>query len=76
MSYKNIARIIPTIQSINLVNENLKTMKKPKKDSSGKGIRANKGRSGCKDTELIGLGMKNIVGVNLIKLQSDLIEGI
>ena len=73
MSYKNIAKLIPTIQSINLVNENLKTMKKPKKDSSGKGIRANKGRSGCKDTELIGLGMKNIIGIELIKAQAGLV---
>jgi len=73
MSYKNIAKLIPTIQSINLVNENLKTMKKPKKDGSGKGIRANRGRSGCKDTELIGLGMKNIIGIELIKAQAGLV---
>jgi len=29
---------------------------KPKKDGSGKGRRANKGRSGCKTTKTIGKG--------------------
>jgi len=30
----------------------------PKKDGSGKGVRKNKGRGGCKDTEKVGKGRK------------------
>ena len=74
MSYKAIANMIPTMQSLALVSENIKTVKMPKKDGSGKGIRANRGRSGCSETELIGLGMKNIVGTNMIKLNANLIS--
>jgi len=76
MSYKAIANMIPTMQSLALVSENIKTSKIPKKDGSGKGIRANRGRSGCSETELIGLGMKNIVGTNMIKLNAGLIGGL
>jgi len=32
------------------------TKGKPKKDGSGKGTRANKGRGGCSKTKRIGLG--------------------
>ena len=46
---------------------------KPKKDGSGRGIRANRGRMGCDTTEIIGLGMKNIVGTSLIKAEAGLI---
>jgi hypothetical protein len=73
MTYKEIAKLIPTIQATHLVSENLKSSKFPKKDGSGKGIRANRGRAGCEKTEIVGLGMKNIVGVNLIKINADLI---
>jgi len=31
---------------------------KPKKDGSGKGTRANKGRGGCKTTKKVGQGRK------------------
>jgi len=70
MSYKNILNLVPTMQSISLVKENIN---KPKKDGSGKGVRANKGRAGCKETKLVGQGVKNIFGIELIKLQSNLI---
>ena len=30
--------------------------RKPRKDGSGKGIRANRGRGGCKETRETGLG--------------------
>lgn len=56
MSYTDIAKIIPTMQSVALVNENLKDMKKKK----GTG----------KMTEM---GVKNIVGINLMKETADLI---
>jgi len=31
---------------------------KPKRDGSGRGVRANRGRSGCKETEKKGRGEK------------------
>jgi len=34
------------------------TKNKPKHDGSGKGVRANKGRSGCKKTKSIGQGRR------------------
>jgi len=74
MNYKTIAGIIPTIQSANLVNENLKGI--PKKDGSGKGARLNKGRGGCDTQSIIGRGMKNIVGTSMIKINADLIAGL
>lgn len=57
MTYKNIASIIPSLQSIALVNENLKQVKKKKTTSK----------------DMIDLGMKNIVGSSLIKINSDII---
>jgi len=57
MSVKDIANLIPTIQSIQLVDENLKTVKKK-----------------AKTEDLVKTGVKNIVGINLIKIQSDLIS--
>lgn len=65
MTYKDILKVIPTIQAASLVSRNI-----PKRDGSGKGKRLNKGR-GC--NKLIGQGMENIVGIELIKSQSDLI---
>jgi len=76
MTYKNILKIIPTLQALQLNSENVKAIKVPKKDGSGKGIRANKGRAGCSSKELVGLGMKNIVGIEVIKLESDLLAGL
>jgi hypothetical protein len=57
---KNIIGLIPTMQSIALVNENLKIATKKK----------------VKTKDLVGLGMKNIVGTSLIKVESDLISGL
>ena len=37
-------------------------------------IKSTKKKSGTKD--ILGLGMKNIVGINVIKLESDLIAGL
>ena len=51
MTYTDIANLIPTMQSIALVEHNLKTVKKKEKKSK----------------DLIDLGVTNIVGVNLIK---------
>lgn len=60
MSYKDIANLIPTIQSVSLVSENIKVLGKKK--------------SGTKD--IINLGIKNIVGTSLIKINADLIGGL
>jgi len=76
MPYKNILRLIPTIQAAQLAKANVDVAKSPKLDGSGKGIRANKGRAGCSTTEMVGLGMKNIVGIEVIKLESGLIGGL
>lgn len=54
---KNILNLIPTIQAASLVNENIKKSKQKKTDTK----------------DMIDLGMKNIIGVNLIKIESDLI---
>jgi len=70
MSAKAILNLIPLMRSTALLKENI-----PKLDSSGKGIRANKGRAGCKKTKLVGQGVRNIVGINLIKLEADIIGG-
>lgn len=35
------------------------TKNKPKKDGSGKGIRANRGRSGCSETKSSGQGKRS-----------------
>ena len=60
MSYQSIAKLIPTLQSIALVNENLKLTKKKK----------------VKTKDMIEIGTKNIVGISLIKIESDLIAGL
>jgi hypothetical protein len=60
MSYKDIARIIPSIQSVQLVRHNLKKVKKKKVDTK----------------DILELGIGNIVGVSLIKTEADLIEGL
>jgi len=73
MTYKSIMNIIPTVQAASLATA---LSKIPKKDGSGKGVRANRGRSGCDTTEMIGLGTKGIVGTSLIKVNADLIAGL
>ena len=59
MPYRNIMRLIPTIQAAQLAKANIDVSKK---------------KSSTKD--LIGLGTKNIVGIELIKLESGLIAGL
>lgn len=56
---KNIMNLIPTMQSVALVNENLKATKKKQTTKS-----------------MMGLGMKNIVGTSIIKIESDMIAGL
>ena len=60
MTYKDIMKIIPTLQAAQLVGENVKVLKKKKKKSK----------------DFIGLGVKNIVGTSFIKINADLIEGL
>lgn len=60
MNYKEILKIAPTLQAASLVGENIKVAKKKNKSTK----------------DIVGLGVKNIVGTNLIKLESDLIEGL
>jgi len=59
MTVKEIANLIPTMQSIKLVDEDLKAMKK---------------KSGVK--EMTELGVKNLVGVSLIRATSSLTAGL
>ena len=60
MAIKQILNLIPTLQAAALVGENVKVTKK--KD--------------IKSKDLIGLGVKNIVGIEIIKLESSLIAGL
>jgi len=60
MTYKDIANLIPTIQSVSLVSENLKMLDKKKTSTK----------------DIVGLGIKNIVGTSLIKVNADLIGGL
>ena len=60
MTAKSIMSLIPTIQAAALVGENVRVAKKKKVDSK----------------DLIGLGVKNIVGIEVIKLESGLIAGL
>lgn len=60
MAIKQILSLIPTIQAAALVGENVKVAEK--KD--------------IKSKDLIGLGAKNIVGIEFIKLESGLIAGL
>lgn len=57
MTYKNIANLIPTMQSIALVSENIKETKKKKIDVK----------------DITKLGVKNIVGLSLIKETASII---
>jgi len=60
MTTKQIMSLIPTIQAAALASENVKVAKKKK----------------VKTGDLIGLGAKNIVGIEFIKLESGLIAGL
>ena len=57
---KQILNLIPTLQATALLSENVRVAKKKKVDTK----------------DLIGLGVKNIVGTEFIKLESSLIAGI
>ena len=59
MTAKNIAGLIPTMQSIALVSENVRVAKKKKVSTK----------------DMVGLGMTNIVGTSMIKINADLIAG-
>ncbi len=60
MTMKQILNLIPTLQATALLSENVRVAKKKKVDTK----------------DLIGLGVKNIVGTEFIKLESSLIAGI
>lgn len=58
MATKDIMNLIPTVQAAALLNENVKVSTKKK----------------LKTKEIVGLGVKNLVGVGLIKAEADLIN--
>ena len=58
MNIKNILNIIPTVQSAQLAGENLKVLDKKK----------------TKTKDMLNLGVKNVVGIELIKAESGLIS--
>ncbi len=60
MSLKDIAGLVPTVHAAALLQENVKIAKKKDKKAG----------------DLVGLGLKNIVGTSLIKVESDIIAGI
>lgn len=57
MTIKNILNLVPTIQSAALLNENVRVVSKKKVNSK----------------DIVSLGMKNIIGISLIKAESDFI---
>ena len=57
MTYKQIANLIPTIQSATLVSHNLKQLDKKK----------------VKTKDILNLGMTNIVGLSLIQTEAQLV---
>ncbi len=59
MSAKTILGLIPAIQSATLLKENIKLAKKKNK----------------KVGDFVGVGIKNIIGTELIKAEADLIGG-
>jgi len=54
MTVQNIMRIVPSMQSIALAGENIRLIKKKK----------------IKTKDIVSTGMKNIIGVEFIRLQS------
>ena len=60
MVIKQIMNLVPTLQATALVGENVKVVKKKKVSTE----------------DLVGLGAKNIVGIEFIKLESSLIAGL
>lgn len=57
MSYKDILKVVPTLQAASLVKHNLEATQKKK----------------LKTNDMVNLGVTNIVGTNLIKIESDFI---
>lgn len=57
---KSIIGLVPIMQATALAGENFRLVKKKK----------------IKTKDIVGLGMKNIVGVEFIKLQSQLTSGL
>ena len=62
MTYKDIIKLIPTIQAAQLVGENIKAVKKTTKKKD----------TGLKD--ILKLGTTNIVGTSLIQTEAQLID--
>ena len=60
MMIQNIMNLIPTMQSVALLSENVRVAKKKKVSTK----------------DLVGLGATNIVGIEFIKLESGLIAGL
>lgn len=60
MTAKEILKIVPILQSTQLLGENIKFMKMKKKKSG----------------DFVKTGIKNIVGTELIKTQANVIEGL
>jgi len=60
MPYKTIAGLIPTIQAVHLTNYNIKKATKKKPTTK----------------DMLELGVGNIVGISLIKVESDLIASL
>ena len=58
MTYKNIAKLIPTIQAVNLAQDNLEFSKKKKK----------------KTKDYTKQSMRNIVGVSLIGATASIVD--
>lgn len=60
MTYKNLLKVIPTLQAASLVKYNVDITKKKK----------------LKSDDMIKISTTNIVGSNIIKLESDFISGL
>ena len=60
MTYTSILKIVPTLQAASLVKHNVNIAQK----------------KNLKTKDMIDLGVTNIVGTNLIKIESDLIAGL
>lgn len=61
MSYKEIMKILPTLQAVQLIDKNVKTVTKKKK---------------VKIKDVVDLGTTNIIGTSLIKVNADLISNL
>ena len=59
MNFKNILNLVPLVHSTAIVSENIKLVKKKDK----------------KATDFAKVGVKNIMGMEFVKLESDLIGG-